>query len=180
MFKEIKSCADINSLPFAHDSFDLLTCLEVIEHLPSKTYESGLSELCRIANKYLIVSVPYDENLRPSHIECPSCFAKFHPYNHLRSFNEQKIVKLLDKFSFTCVKIIYIGNSFTYLNPVKSLKNINKNPYPFNINCVVCGYPIEGSSQGRKEKWIKKILKNIWPKKSKPIWILGLYQKKES
>lgn len=48
--------ADINCLPFAEDSFDLVVAGEILEHLynPGK----GLSELFRVARDRVIVSLP--------------------------------------------------------------------------------------------------------------------------
>lgn len=48
--------ADIYQLPFKDNSFDLVLCTEVLEHLekPSK----ALAELRRISSKYVLLSVP--------------------------------------------------------------------------------------------------------------------------
>lgn len=47
---------DIYKLPYQDNSFDLVLCTEVLEHLdnPSK----ALKELIRVSNKYLVISVP--------------------------------------------------------------------------------------------------------------------------
>lgn len=47
---------DIYSLPYKDNSFDLLICTEVLEHL--KDPAKALSELKRVTSKYLILSVP--------------------------------------------------------------------------------------------------------------------------
>ncbi len=56
----IISQESIYSLNRTDQSFDLVVCLEVLEHLERP--DEGLRELKRVANKYLIVSVP-DEPL---------------------------------------------------------------------------------------------------------------------
>ena len=48
--------ADITALPFADRSFPLVLCLEVLEHL--RDPRSGLSELERVSDGYLLLSVP--------------------------------------------------------------------------------------------------------------------------
>jgi len=46
-------------MPFRDNSFDVVLCAEVLEHLPFKQFEKGLSELKRVTNKYLVLSLPH-------------------------------------------------------------------------------------------------------------------------
>lgn len=48
--------ADILDLPFAGDSFDLVLCLEVLEHIPDPG--PALAELARVGSRDIIFSVP--------------------------------------------------------------------------------------------------------------------------
>jgi len=45
------NCGDIVALPFKSASFDLVTCLEVLEHLSSGVFEKALSELQRVSKR---------------------------------------------------------------------------------------------------------------------------------
>lgn len=47
---------DIYSLPYRKNSFDLIICTEVLEHLEDP--ETALEELKRVSKKYLLISVP--------------------------------------------------------------------------------------------------------------------------
>lgn len=47
---------EVYKLPYKNNSFDLLTCTEVLEHL--REPEKALSELKRVTNKYMLLSVP--------------------------------------------------------------------------------------------------------------------------
>ena len=47
---------DIYKLPYEDNSFDLVLCTEVLEHLDNPP--KALKELIRVSNKYLVVSVP--------------------------------------------------------------------------------------------------------------------------
>ena len=49
---------DVTRLPFADDQFDLVLCLEVLEHLPRS--EDGLAELLRVSKGHALVSVPHE------------------------------------------------------------------------------------------------------------------------
>ena len=79
--------SDISALPFADHSFDLVSCLEVLEHLPYSTFFDALTEISRITKKYVLVSVPNEENLDLLLVTCPKCRCRFHPTYHVRSFS---------------------------------------------------------------------------------------------
>jgi SAM-dependent methyltransferase len=53
--------ANIASLPYADDEFDVVTCMEVLEHVPEHVLEPGLAELRRVCKGQLIMSVPFEE-----------------------------------------------------------------------------------------------------------------------
>ncbi|HMU25860.1 MAG TPA: class I SAM-dependent methyltransferase [Solirubrobacterales bacterium] len=50
--------ADLLNLPFEDGSFDLVLCLEVLEHLPDPA--AGLAELARVSGRDIVVSVPHE------------------------------------------------------------------------------------------------------------------------
>ena len=50
------SQGNIYKLPFKNNSFDLVVCNEVLEHLENP--EKGIKELIRVSKKYILLSVP--------------------------------------------------------------------------------------------------------------------------
>lgn len=58
--------ADILHLPYRTDSFDVVICAEVLEHLTHP--EEALAELCRVSRKYCLVSVPHEPFFRLSNL----------------------------------------------------------------------------------------------------------------
>ena len=56
------SLADAHHLPFPDSSYDLVLCLEVLEHLPDSSL--GLRELLRVSRDYGLVSVPHEPFFR--------------------------------------------------------------------------------------------------------------------
>jgi ubiquinone/menaquinone biosynthesis C-methylase UbiE len=184
--KLLSSC---ESLPFNDNTFDLITSLEVIEHLPNSVYEKSLEEFCRISKKYIIISVPNDEDLEKRSIKCPSCKSIFHRNFHYRSFTLNEMSKLLDKFNFKCSSVHFVGIQYEFLFvDYKKISFGKKNSYSntiYNpISCPICGYHLERNVSNSKHhsnsliKLIKEMLIKILPKRLKYRWIVGVYEKK--
>ena len=53
----------IADMKFADDSFDVVTCMEVLEHLPEEIFHAAIAELRRVCRGQLIITVPYREPL---------------------------------------------------------------------------------------------------------------------
>lgn len=66
---------DLHHLPFPANSFPLVMCLEVLEHLPDSRV--GLRELARVSSEYILVSVPHEPFFRG---------ANFLRGKHIRAF----------------------------------------------------------------------------------------------
>ena len=58
--------ASICDKPFPDDSFDVVTMLEVLEHIPN--IREAISSAVRIARSYVVVTVPSKEDGNPEHI----------------------------------------------------------------------------------------------------------------
>lgn len=93
--------------PFKNESFDLVTSLEVLEHLPQEDFKRGISELQRVSKKYILITVPNEGDLERSLVMCPKCYCWFNPYFHMRSFNKKSLQNLFEKFN--PIKIKEIG-----------------------------------------------------------------------
>lgn len=49
----------VENIPLQNNSFDLILCTEVLEHLLFEKFEKSLSELKRVTKKYVILSLPH-------------------------------------------------------------------------------------------------------------------------
>jgi len=49
----------VENMPLEDNSFDVILCAEVLEHLPFKNFEKALLELKRVSKKYLVLSLPH-------------------------------------------------------------------------------------------------------------------------
>jgi 2-polyprenyl-3-methyl-5-hydroxy-6-metoxy-1,4-benzoquinol methylase len=99
--------ASIEFSPFRDSSFDGITILEVLEHLPASMQEHGLQESQRLLKKngLLIVSVPYKENIIKT--KCIHC-GKITPlYGHLHVMDETYIQSKFGKNSSLVLRSVY-------------------------------------------------------------------------
>jgi glycosyltransferase involved in cell wall biosynthesis/ubiquinone/menaquinone biosynthesis C-methylase UbiE len=61
--------ASVAELPYQDAEFDVVTCMETLEHLPDEIFLQGLRELRRVCRKQLIVTLPFrEEELSPDHV----------------------------------------------------------------------------------------------------------------
>lgn len=58
--------ADAQKLDFPDSNFDVVTALEVLEHMPNPS--AAVRELSRVGKRYLLVSVPSKPDNNPEHI----------------------------------------------------------------------------------------------------------------
>jgi ubiquinone/menaquinone biosynthesis C-methylase UbiE len=58
--------ASVQALPFSDRSFDVVTCLEVLEHLEDPG--SAVRDLARVAKKAIVLSVPFEPWFRAGNV----------------------------------------------------------------------------------------------------------------
>lgn len=58
-------------IPLANNSFEIVACYEVLEHLPFENFDKGLSEMFRVSKKYAVLSVPDANNFLRLDISIP-------------------------------------------------------------------------------------------------------------
>ncbi len=113
---EVEHCqCNIRELPFSDGEFEIVTCLEVIEHLPLAIYTPALCELSRVAARWIMISVPFEQNLSKSLCECPSCSTLFNSDHHIRSFDQDKLRDLFREHGFAARRMEYLGTSDEYV-----------------------------------------------------------------
>jgi ubiquinone/menaquinone biosynthesis C-methylase UbiE len=61
----------IQSIPFKDNSFNLVICCELLEHLPYRNFKGALRELHRVSKKNIILSLPDVTTVYRINIELP-------------------------------------------------------------------------------------------------------------
>jgi SAM-dependent methyltransferase len=82
---------DLSRLPFNEAQCDIVTCIEVLEHMRDPL--SVIRELVRVARKYILITVPDRQPVRM--ILCPHCNKSFAQYGHIQSFDRTRLEELL-------------------------------------------------------------------------------------
>ncbi len=163
----------IDALPYADGAFDVVTALEVLEHLPHGTFEAGLSELRRVARQAIVVSVPFDE--RRVFVRCTYCGCRFQPNYHMRSFDRDAFGSLFEGFRLERYEVLmgedYVGGPV--LRGGYRLLHGGVDDAPDGTMCPQCGYRQAGNPAVRE--WAKRSFRARIPKTMRPRWHIGRF-----
>ncbi|MFP4486353.1 MAG: class I SAM-dependent methyltransferase [Campylobacterales bacterium] len=112
---KIDIVSDITSIPVENESFDVIICTEVLEHLPDPIL--ALKEFHRILknNGELIITAPF------------CSLTHFAPYHFYSGFNKYFYTHHLSNLNFDILEITPNGNFFEYIaQELRRTKNISK------------------------------------------------------
>ncbi len=118
------SCMDVTSLPFKTNSFDIVICSEVLEHIQDD--KKAVSELVRILKpgKTLCISVPryWPEKIcwRLSHEYSNS------PMGHIRIYKKAGLIRMMESFGLHFLFSHYSHSLHTPFWWLKCLKGLEK------------------------------------------------------
>lgn len=185
-----RTLGSVDSLPFASSSFDLVTCFEVLEHLPYQTFPRALQELERVSRKYIMVSVPNREVLTESLVWCPHCLCAFNPSWHVRAFDKGALSTLFTQFRMvecrSCGPVVRYGSS----RLASLIILLARRRPPFIALCPQCGYSKAGDGKSSDETTemepgsvrretlggvARRIATAMLFRARRPYWLLALY-----
>jgi len=195
--------ADAGRLPFSDRSFDLVLCSQVLEHLPGPVFDRTRTEMARVANKFLTVSVPYRENLLARVVRCAYCGEVFHTDHHVRAFSEQDLATLFDNWTLAEWHVFGVLDEAAGIASIRSIsRSGGKQSIPVAGEYTVCpSCGVQGGEAARHAVVISRpsrllyrlvsagrnrILKllalvhssqsvTFLPQDRAPYWIVGVY-----
>jgi SAM-dependent methyltransferase len=132
---------DVTALQFDRDTFDLVVCTEVLEHVPSFGLARAFSELARVTRHHLLIGVPYRQDNRVGRTTCSSCGARNPPWGHVNVFDEHRLYRHFT--GLVVEKTTFVGMNHDSTNFLSTyLMDLAGNPYGTyeqDEPCVRCG-----------------------------------------
>jgi cyclopropane fatty-acyl-phospholipid synthase-like methyltransferase len=197
--KTEKTAASIDKLPFPDQSFDIVTSLEVIEHLPTSIYRAGLAQICRVARQYILISVPNEEDLEAHLIQCPFCCSRFSPDYHMRRYDSSVMESLLVDWGFHSRKTFFMGPKKHYAMATSLMewqrrRRRNRPSFHVGIPCPMCGEwltpsanAIEASrnstikrDETANSRGLKHLAKRLLHTRTDYGWVATLYERTDT
>lgn len=92
-------------IPFDDASMEVVTCLEVIEHVLDEELDPVFDEIYRVleCGGVAMFSTPNSENRLDSTVCCPECLTEFHRKQHVRSWNAEGLASTLGAVGFEVI-----------------------------------------------------------------------------
>jgi len=89
-------------LPWRSGTFDVICCVETIEHILPEHLDSVFHEIHRLLKPgaEVLFTTPNDEKLERSFIFCPNCGSEFHRWQHLRKWSEKTLRLKLEEHGY--------------------------------------------------------------------------------
>jgi len=178
--------ADLTTLPFSDNCFDVIFCTEVLEHVSA--VQKACREIARVAKHAVVIGVPYRQDTRIGKTTCNHCWKTNPPWGHVNSFDEQDLRELFP--TMRAVELSLVGSSQERTNALAvALMDAAGNPwgtYDQLEQCVHCGSklspPVSRSFMLRLSGASAFMLNKVQSRFATPRagWIHMVFQKNES
>ena len=134
---------DLTRLPYPDSSFDVVFCTEVLEHIPA--LEEAVCEIKRVARRFILIGVPYRQDIRVGRVTCAKCGKVSPPWGHVNVFDEGRLEGLFRPFRV--VQQAMTGVNRDRSNAVATwLTDLGRNPYGVygaEQRCLYCGSSLD-------------------------------------
>ncbi len=111
----------VEKLPsnFNNDFFDLITLVEVLEHLNDKELYETIKEAYRLlrVGGFIVVTVPNEEDLELNEVICPECGCVFHRWQHVRSWSTKSLREFMESNGFVTFHLAtcFLGDVYSLI-----------------------------------------------------------------
>jgi len=109
--------ASVTDLPFETRAFEGVVTSDMLEHLPDQEYMQALSEIRRIADLWVVIGVPWRQQLARGTRRCAQCGSTFHVNYHQRSYSRRSLKRVLAP-EFRLVRLEHSGGEVRRYSPV--------------------------------------------------------------
>lgn len=176
-----------DALPFGDRAFDAVLATELLEHLPHDVYPKALTEIARVADAWVIVTVPFRE--QRAQVTCPACGCRFHPFYHVRRFDRPALDGLLPGFECESIELMWTRGFFPGLRAARRAKAALgwPAPLPRHTVCPQCSYrrPAAGEGSGASEERavsgvrgaVQAVMSRV-PRPPRPRWARAVYRRR--
>jgi SAM-dependent methyltransferase len=153
----------LERLPFRDKSFDCVMANDIIEHLPDEILLPCLKELVRVSKKFIVITLPFMENLPTNSLLCKHCGTVYHANLHKRSYSYTDIVQLfpprtcsLQLFCLSGEKRIGSINPFDVFKPLFDPEFSGIIPI-----CPNCGTSFNPENKDGKRSFLTEIVDGL-------------------
>jgi len=138
--KTNKIQASIDNLPIKSNEFDIVILTEILEHLDEESYIEATKEITRLNAKYLLISIPFNENFNVGLCKCSVCGNLFDSCHHRRRFTDSWFKAVFPEYK--AIKIEY-GSFITPASAILIWLKHKFNIYTYSDTavCDKCGNP---------------------------------------
>jgi len=134
---------DLTKLSYPDESFDVVLCSEVLEHIPA--LEQAVSEIKRVAKHAIVIGVPYKQDIRVGRATCVKCGKVNPPWGHINVFDKDRIERLFRPFRV--VRQVLTGIDSERTNTLATwFSDRGRNPYGIygpEQRCLHCGSSLD-------------------------------------
>lgn len=128
---------NVTKLGFLDNSFDCVFCAEVLEHIAD--LQAACREITRVARRYIVIGVPFRQNIQLGRTTCNVCGGINPPWGHLNSFTAEKLQSLFPDLRL--IKKSFVGRSKGSTNCLAvRLMDYAGNPWGTYVQYEPCGH----------------------------------------
>jgi len=147
---------DVTRLEYPDNTFDVVLCAEVLEHIPPQLLSQACSEMSRVAKQAVVIGVPYKQDRRVGRTTCLLCGGKNPCWGHVNTFDELYLMSLFKQLKQT--KVAFVGKNKDYTNALSAwLMDLGGNPwgtYEQEESCVHCGNQLATPGEKTWLEWV--------------------------